>query len=460
MCGIFGIINKKKAPFDRTAFNLMGIWNDTRGGDSCGIFIDNQVEYGVGQMKKYRDFFINSELIAKTTKCIAALGHCRKASVGAINAENAHPIQVIEDGKVVFTLIHNGTLYNHDELAKKYLKDVDVKGFTDSKILAYILSKKEYGVLADYIGGTAFCAYDHRDNCYYFYKGASKKYQTDKSSVVERPLYCIQEENRFIFSSIEESLNAVSREDVRIFEDNTIYKLDHKGNLTILRNIDRSSKYQYKPVTNYANSAVGYYGGTYQNSYNNYGGYYADEDDVYDNYYLCKISRCNFANSPKVGLYLINGKEAHGEYKVSAYGYESPKYGEPLYFWEGRLVYNQECLDFLELLYECVCRGTDGITLKDFTKALNFLSVFPYKKEDGFWYVMPKYGEEQRFTVNIAELFTDSVISYAQGLETIKRTGPTTTQKQFDALVKSLKTFVVDETELFNFILEPKYNDN
>ena len=51
MCGIFGIINTKKTKLDKKCFNVLGINNDSRGGDSCGIFIDGEVEYGVNTEK-------------------------------------------------------------------------------------------------------------------------------------------------------------------------------------------------------------------------------------------------------------------------------------------------------------------------------------------------------------------------------------------------------------------------
>ena len=54
MCGIFGIINKVEAPFDYSTFCVLGINNDSRGGDSCGVFIDQEVEYGVDKEKLFK----------------------------------------------------------------------------------------------------------------------------------------------------------------------------------------------------------------------------------------------------------------------------------------------------------------------------------------------------------------------------------------------------------------------
>ena len=56
MCGIFGQINKKRGKFNFSAFTTLGIANDSRGGDSCGIFIDGKVEYGTDGKKLFSNF--------------------------------------------------------------------------------------------------------------------------------------------------------------------------------------------------------------------------------------------------------------------------------------------------------------------------------------------------------------------------------------------------------------------
>ena len=83
MCGIFGIITPKPRKFDLRAFCVLGVNNDSRGGDSCGVFIDKKYEYGVNEFKFFYNFFPRSKVLNSVTKCQVALGHCRKASVGA-----------------------------------------------------------------------------------------------------------------------------------------------------------------------------------------------------------------------------------------------------------------------------------------------------------------------------------------------------------------------------------------
>ena len=161
MCGIFGIVNKDYSNFNKSIFNTLGIANDTRGGDSCGIFIDGKSEYGIGKEKFYEDFFLGSNLLKDTTKCHVAFGHCRKTSVGTTSLKTAQPVIITEDDQVKYVLMHNGTIYNYEDLAKKYIPDVDIKGMSDSQVMARIFYYKGYDVLDEYIGGAVFVIYDY-----------------------------------------------------------------------------------------------------------------------------------------------------------------------------------------------------------------------------------------------------------------------------------------------------------
>ena len=130
MCGIAGILRTKKAKFDYQTFCTLGIANDSRGGDSCGVFIDGETEYGTFKEKYFQDFFQDSKVInaAIDKKINISLVHCRKASVGVVSEKTAQPV-VLRDkaGNVRFVLLHNGTIWNYEELAKKYIPNIDIK---------------------------------------------------------------------------------------------------------------------------------------------------------------------------------------------------------------------------------------------------------------------------------------------------------------------------------------------
>lgn len=207
MCGIFGIINKKDSKFDSVTFNLLGFHNDSRGGDSCGIFIDGKVEYGTDKLKLYQNFYSESELLKHTKTCNIALGHCRKASVGGVSPEKAQPVVIYDSEdkeKINFVLIHNGTISNYEELAKEYIPDMDTKHMTDSQILANIIYYCGTDVFGEYIGAGVFVFVDYRKETpeTYIFKGESKEYYSAKQSVEERPLCFVSNENKFIFSSL------------------------------------------------------------------------------------------------------------------------------------------------------------------------------------------------------------------------------------------------------------------
>ena len=191
MCGLYGIINREKTTFRRDVFTILGIANDRRGGDSCGVFIDGEVEYGIGKNALFEDFFWNSKLINNTEKCQIVLGHDRKASVGAVTVEKAHPILIKNNkGEVDFVLIHNGTLHNYESLAKKYIPDIDCSKYSDSQVLALILYHKGFDVLSEYNGGAAFVAVDYRSGkpVTYLFKGASKNNQVIITTIITKKI--------------------------------------------------------------------------------------------------------------------------------------------------------------------------------------------------------------------------------------------------------------------------------
>ena len=190
MCGIFGLISlDKRKQFNFSMFSTLGINNDSRGGDSCGIFIDGNSEYGTTKDNKFfSDFFLDSELLKKTEEFNIALGHCRKASPGmGVSPEKAQPIvlRTAKSGETRFVMIHNGTITNYEDLAKKYIPDIDIKGFTDSQVMARIFYFKGYDCLSEYIGGSVFFIVDYRqpEPDVLMFKGKSRTYDYKNSEI-------------------------------------------------------------------------------------------------------------------------------------------------------------------------------------------------------------------------------------------------------------------------------------
>ena len=278
MCGIFSIINSKPRKFDYTTFCVLGVNNDSRGGDSCGVFIDGLWEVGVDKKKEFRDFFKESSVLnrIKGKNVSIALGHCRKASVGGVSDKTAQPVVLTDKaGNAKFVMIHNGTIHNYEELAKKYIPKIDIKGLTDSQVMARIFYYKGYDCLSEYNGGSVFLIVDYRqpEPRILIFRGASKKYSTSTTIEEERPFYFIQNKNEFVCSSIDKYLE-VLRPDDEVFtvEDNVLIQV-LPGDIVNVKSYDRSNCQQSK-VVNYTtgnsygtvwqgNQSGSTYGGTY-----------------------------------------------------------------------------------------------------------------------------------------------------------------------------------------------------
>lgn len=271
-CGLFAYCGEKdNNNFNWDKFNILGWDNDDRGGDSIGRLIGNSYSAHVAKTpktsyKKYVENYINED------SSNIALGHTRKASVGAATIANAQPVvfNLSEDeGESYFGLIHNGTLYNHIALAKKY--NVPHEGRTDSQILASIIMNNGFEVLKEYEGAAALVIKDPRiPNTLYAFKGASKSW----GGIVEeeRPLYYYQEsENSMYISSKEDGLMFIGGniDSIFEFESNVLYTIK-EGKIINTETIDRSSKYQTNPTyRSTSNYGYGYNNGYYNNGRNN-----------------------------------------------------------------------------------------------------------------------------------------------------------------------------------------------
>ena len=347
MCGIAGIINLKKNKFNKPLFNILGIANDERGKDSCGIFIDGEYEYGVDKNKLYKDFFYDSELLKKTSESKTAFLHCRKASVGKIGLETAQPVIITEDDEVKFCVIHNGTIHNYEDLAKKYIPDINIKGMTDSQVVARIFYYKGYDVLAEYNGGAVFAIADYRENKenpkILFWKGASKEYSTSKEISEERPFFHAHTKTCFVFSSIATHLDAVyGDQNVFTITENNLIEL-RNNELFVIKHYDRSNCQQNKSyVTTYN------YGKANRNNKSN-------DTDWWGSSY--NTGNTSYIYTNKLGDYMTKGSKIHGKKFCSAqgtafdYSFEA-KNCAWVYFYHGILLYNEYSFNLIEKIRE------------------------------------------------------------------------------------------------------------
>ena len=266
MCGIFAWSGKDPKKFNKDKFDKLGIFNIDRGKDSCGVSFDGEVYYGLNTEKLYSKFIVNREI--KPLKYPVVIGHTRQASIGNIvNETNAHPFGFgnNSEGNYEFIGCHNGTLYNHKDLAStfkidtaetiKVQSDHNPNGFyesfrqkIDSEILLEIIYKtKNFKVLSQYNGAAALVFTNTNEpNVIYVWKGASKWYDyTNYHIEEERPLFYYKEtKNSLYISSIQESLETIggiANVNLFTFSPNTIYKItdgdvEHAEKTPISRN--------------------------------------------------------------------------------------------------------------------------------------------------------------------------------------------------------------------------------
>jgi predicted glutamine amidotransferase len=245
MCGIFAWAGRNPATFNPYKFNTLGIMNEVRGKHSCGVTIDQEIYIGVDNNKVYRDFVASSDLPVPK-KFPNVIGHTRHATGGAHNIHNAHPFgfgNSKNKNDYKFIGVHNGSLVNHENLAKKrnipitvnYTKPNDNTKYhrvkIDSEILLESIYKDEnFKVLSEYSGAAALVFYKTNDpNTIYCYHGKSKMYRHDNEIVEERPLFYYQESKYSVYiSSIKESLQIIAggadkEHLIKSFDYNTVY---------------------------------------------------------------------------------------------------------------------------------------------------------------------------------------------------------------------------------------------
>lgn len=259
MCGIFGGISTAGAKLNLYNIRHLGFENVTRGKHSCGLSVNSQVTYGVDDDKLFYDFAnTHAKLFAQELKKPIVLGHTRQATRGAHTLENAHPFVFYKGKKPMFIGVHNGTLENHVELAKKY--KVDIKGIeVDSKALFKIIYEKGKDpkilkdILESYIGAAALAFYWTDEDALYLYHGKSPSYKNGVQAE-ERPLFAgYNIDECFYFSSIESSLSHIGcpAKEIYDLENNTVFKVTpDKGFQTFIDGIDRSNAYKpYKAAS-------------------------------------------------------------------------------------------------------------------------------------------------------------------------------------------------------------------
>lgn len=127
MCGIVGVASSERliGALKRMDFFQQGLYCDAlRGWDSTGIAAIKDNDTSIIKRAIQASDFIDTKRVDKlliaNTSAQFLIGHNRKATMGSMGHEGAHPFQYGD-----ITMVHNGTLYSHDELpnGKKFAID-------------------------------------------------------------------------------------------------------------------------------------------------------------------------------------------------------------------------------------------------------------------------------------------------------------------------------------------------
>lgn len=199
MCGLVAVISKQQSGFmykDKTLFMQMLISDMFRGMDSTGVFGVNRH----GNLDMCKDaspasFFLNKKDSNKFFDNVISdyhimVGHNRKATMGGVTSETAHPF-IEED----ICLVHNGTLTNHKKLADTVV---------DSHAVCHHINAHGYkSALRNIEGAYALIWYDASNKTLYFCRNS------------ERPLHLVETADRIYLASEEKMLDwLLSRNDV------------------------------------------------------------------------------------------------------------------------------------------------------------------------------------------------------------------------------------------------------
>lgn len=212
MCGITGFSGTKNSDLMKIKF-LMYMNSIERGKDATGVYTPKS---GIIKDNVKAEVFINNK--NHTNKIIndhVLIGHVRAKTVGANLVANAHPFQY---GSIVGC--HNGTLHNHLDLfwdnQLSNIKDYDV----DSQVLISCINENfknndgDLKILSEYEGAAALLFYNEETKILHAWH--------DK----ERPLfYGYLNATEMYISSIRDSLVAIDCQDIKMFEINTLYRI-------------------------------------------------------------------------------------------------------------------------------------------------------------------------------------------------------------------------------------------
>jgi len=221
MCGLVGFSGALSP--DILKLKTLGILNQERGLQSCGLLLNNEIYYGTGAESIFSNLMYKKAVPTTFDDNNTVIIHTRKASVGLVTESNAHPFGFLNnplDTKFAFAGAHNGTLQNWRDLLKEN-NILDTAFDVDSEALLFIIfSTKNFKVLSKYKGAAAllFSFLEEKNTLYAFRGEAGDNH--------ERPMFYSRHPEGTYFSSIKESLLLIGNHKYEVYElpANTVVK--------------------------------------------------------------------------------------------------------------------------------------------------------------------------------------------------------------------------------------------
>jgi predicted glutamine amidotransferase len=266
MCNLAGYSGPNANPDKIKILLLMGA---SRGKDSTGLLINNKLFRTGDHNTKAPEDFLSSFNDWGDEPITRVIAHSRKASVGGVSFDNAHPVEVLsEEFESPFYLTHNGTLSDYKELGKKH-GYTHKQGDTDTILLAHILShsfEEDLQILSEYEGDAALAFGWGNNSDVYLWKGAHEVDRWDyynkhtKGFYEERPLFIFKSPCGGIYWSSEkmplEVISGGDEDNIIRIASNTLFHYA-QGKLINSTKVDRKYKdIQPKKTT----SRTTYYG--------------------------------------------------------------------------------------------------------------------------------------------------------------------------------------------------------